>query len=314
MVVGRMLLRFRTTALAAAALLCAAAPAAHAAGISMGTSAGAPPSGTPESSWSASAAAAAPPTPAPAPASVAHAADRALRLGAHGADVRTLQELLTAAGCRVAASGTFNSATAHCVRWWQTYAGVAPDGVMTKGDFAYLRQDTALQSPPVTRRRVRHTTFTASAAPASSPALPVTGPPGQATMSAGGLAVAPSDAPLEVQEIIAAGDRIATTPYLWGGGHGAWVSPGGYDCSGSVSYVLHAAGLLASPEVSGDLASWGDPGPGRWVTIYANNGHVWMVIAGLRFDTRSLLATPYSRWNPTSASPDGYAIRHPPGL
>jgi cell wall-associated NlpC family hydrolase len=156
-------------------------------------------------------------------------------------------------------------------------------------------------------------TTPAGTIPTATPPLPAA-PPAQVTLSAAGLAQAPAGAPLAVQQIIAAGNQIATTPYLYGGGHQSWTSPGGYDCSGSVSYVLHAAGLLASPLVSGALASWGTAGVGTWVTIYANAQHVWMMVAGLRFDTGGLQSTPASRWQAAAVSTTGYAVTHPPGL
>jgi peptidoglycan hydrolase CwlO-like protein len=127
-----------------------------------------------------------------------------------------------------------------------------------------------------------------------------------------GAVTAPAGAPAAVQEMIAAGNRIATLPYIWGGGHGSFVSAG-YDCSGSVSYVLNAAGLLSAPEVSGDFESYGDPGAGQWVTIYANSGHVWMQIAGYRFDTVAL-AEDGSRWSDGGGEYAGFVVRHPPGL
>jgi peptidoglycan hydrolase CwlO-like protein len=127
-----------------------------------------------------------------------------------------------------------------------------------------------------------------------------------------GMVQAPADAPEAVKEMIAAGNAIATLPYIWGGGHGSFISPG-YDCSGSVSYVLAAAGLLSSPEVSGDFESYGDPGPGQWVTIYANDGHVWMTIAGWRFDTVAL-AEDGTRWSQGGGEFAGFIVRHPTGL
>jgi peptidoglycan hydrolase CwlO-like protein len=135
----------------------------------------------------------------------------------------------------------------------------------------------------------------------------------------GGLAIntaamiqARPGAPAAVTEMIAAGNAIATLPYIWGGGHGSFVSPG-YDCSGSVSFVLNAAGLLSSPEVSGAFESYGDPGPGRWVTIYATSGHVWMDIDGERFDTVAL-AEDGTRWSSGGGEFDGFVERHPVGL
>ena len=122
--------------------------------------------------------------------------------------------------------------------------------------------------------------------PLPVPVSPVTPPQaGQvARVLPSGIAVAPAGAPAAVQQIIAAGNRIARTKYVWGGGHRRWEDRG-YDCSGSVSYALYGAALLDTPLVSGELARWGDAGPGQWVTIYANAGHVYMIVAGLRFDT-----------------------------
>ncbi len=118
--------------------------------------------------------------------------------------------------------------------------------------------------------------------------------------------------PLAVRRVIAAGNRIARAPYSYGGGHGNWDS-GGYDCSGSVSYALHGGGLLATALPSGAFMSWGAPGPGRWITIYANPGHAYMVVAGRRFDTTGREQTG-SRWQDTLRDTSGYVVRHPPGL
>jgi cell wall-associated NlpC family hydrolase len=135
----------------------------------------------------------------------------------------------------------------------------------------------------------------------------------------GGLAIdtngyvqPPADAPEAVKQMIAAGNAIATLPYIWGGGHASFQADG-YDCSGSTSYVLAAAGLLSAPEVSGDFESYGDPGAGNWVTIYANAGHVWMEIAGWRFDTVAL-AEYGTRWSRGGGEFAGFVVRHPPGL
>ncbi|HET9094061.1 MAG TPA: hypothetical protein VFN36_03150, partial [Solirubrobacteraceae bacterium] len=127
-----------------------------------------------------------------------------------------------------------------------------------------------------------------------------------------GQVAPPPGAPAAVQEMFAAGNRIATLPYIWGGGHGSFQAPG-YDCSGSVSYVLNAAGLLNSPEVSGWFESYGDPGAGQWVTIYANPTHVWMQIAGWRFDTVAL-NTGGSRWSQGGGEYAGFVVRHPTGF
>jgi cell wall-associated NlpC family hydrolase len=127
-----------------------------------------------------------------------------------------------------------------------------------------------------------------------------------------GTAVAPLQAPSVIAAVIGAGNAIATTPYKWGGGHGGW-KDNGYDCSGSVSFALAGAGLMNSPLTSGMFMSWGDPGPGRWISIYANNGHVWMIVAGLRFDTSG--ANGFTRWQSAKGrSTAGFVVRHPPGL
>ncbi|MEX2193873.1 MAG: hypothetical protein WD844_01185 [Thermoleophilaceae bacterium] len=137
---------------------------------------------------------------------------------------------------------------------------------------------------------------------------------GRARITGDGQAVAPFDAPEAVQRIIAAGNIISRSPYKWGGGHGRWLDDG-YDCSGSVSFALAAAGLLESPLVSGALARWGEDGEGRWVTIYANDGHVYMNVAGLRFDTSGRDSrNGGSRWQPELRSGGGFAVRHPRGL
>jgi cell wall-associated NlpC family hydrolase len=127
-----------------------------------------------------------------------------------------------------------------------------------------------------------------------------------------GVAVPPLEAPEAVKEIIEAGNIIARSPYVWGGGHGKWLDTG-YDCSGSVSFALAAAGLLNAPLDSGHLALWGKPGPGRWVTIYANAGHVFLEVAGIRFDTVARAVTG-SRWANGGRSTAGFVARHPAGL
>jgi peptidoglycan hydrolase CwlO-like protein len=135
---------------------------------------------------------------------------------------------------------------------------------------------------------------------------------GGIAIDTGGMVQPPPGAPAAVGQAIAAGNAIATLPYLWGGGHGSFHA-GGYDCSGSVSYALAAAGLLSSPLDSTGFESWGDPGPGRWITVYANSGHAFMMVAGWRFDTVAL-AQGGTRWSQTPADTSGFVARHPPGL
>lgn len=139
---------------------------------------------------------------------------------------------------------------------------------------------------------------------------PTVAPPSgsRATLNPDGTANAPANAPAAVKEAIAAGNQIANTPYIWGGGHGSFEASG-YDCSGSVSYVLHGGGFLDSPLDSTGLMTWGDSGPGNWITVYANSGHTFMRVAGLRFDTSG--APP--RWQTAPRSSAGYVVRHPAG-
>jgi cell wall-associated NlpC family hydrolase len=127
-----------------------------------------------------------------------------------------------------------------------------------------------------------------------------------------GTAVAPDDAPEIVKRVILAGNQISKFPYKWGGGHGAWRDTG-YDCSGSVSFALAGAGLLNRPLTSGGFIDWGAPGPGEWITIYANYGHIFMIVGGLRFDT-SGRGRAGTRWQEAPRSARGFAVRHPVGL
>ena len=134
----------------------------------------------------------------------------------------------------------------------------------------------------------------------------------RAGLTPDGRAIAPIGAPAPVLALIAAGNQIADAPYRYGGGHSTWVDTA-YDCSGSISFTLAAAGMLEGPLNSSGLAAWGLPGRGRWVTIYANAGHAFMTVAGLRFDT-SGRGRSGSRWQAAPRSTAGFAAVHPPGL
>jgi cell wall-associated NlpC family hydrolase len=117
-----------------------------------------------------------------------------------------------------------------------------------------------------------------------------------------------------VKRVIAAANQIDGRPYVWGGGHVSWLARG-YDCSGAVGYALHGAGLLDTTMVSGQLADWGEQGVGDWITVYANSHHVFMMVAGLRFDTRD--APPGvtgPRWHRAGVDPGSFVARHPLGL
>jgi hypothetical protein len=133
-----------------------------------------------------------------------------------------------------------------------------------------------------------------------------------------GVAYAPTDAPIQVKQAIWAGNRIRKKPYIYGGGHGQW-NDSGYDCSGSVSYVLHGAALLKTSEDSGTMESWGQKGVGQWITVYTNPGHAFVEIAGIRLDTSAEQdPNPPSgsgpRWRPVVKSTNGFMARHPAQL
>ncbi len=145
--------------------------------------------------------------------------------------------------------------------------------------------------------------------PAAEAPAPLT--PGEAAeFISESQASVPSAAPSAIAGAIEAANSIATTPYIWGGGHGSFESSG-YDCSGAVSFALHGGGFLESPLDSTGLETWGEAGPGHWITVYANAEHAWMIIAGLAFDT---VGGPGPRWHPELVdSPEGFIARHPPG-
>lgn len=214
--------------------------------------------------------------------------------GMSGQDVRVLQDFLRKAGIRVAVDGEFGAGTLLAVRRFERRSKRPINGVVDAGDIDTLRTMAGEEDPGLLTTPV---------------ALPVGQ---QAAVGPDGLAVAPADAPDVVKAIIAAGNEIAKKPYRYGGGHGSFTDTG-YDCSGSVSYALHGAGLLESPLASYDFFGWGDAGAGQWVTIYTKSSHMYMVVAGLRFDTsgRSAAGT---RWQAEMRSPAGYQVRHPPGL
>jgi hypothetical protein len=141
-------------------------------------------------------------------------------------------------------------------------------------------------------------------------------PPPEKGALVDGRLVAPASAPRRVKQVITAANRIVEKPYVYGGGHTLYrrgVLDRGYDCSGAVSYALHGAGLLAAPRDSTGLMSWGRSGAGRWISVYANGGHTFVVIAGLRFDT-SGRGENGPRWRPEPRSGRGYVVRHAAGL
>ena len=154
----------------------------------------------------------------------------------------------------------------------------------------------------------------------------ITVPGGVAKILPDGSAAAPADAPPQVQQAIWTANEIQDKPYVYGGGHNMKFKSRGYDCSGTVSYALHGGGLLDTPLDSGSFMSWGERGKGLWITVYANYGHAYAVIAGLRLDTSAATVTRATtrqfkkalergpRWRPTMRSPRGFRARHPLGF
>jgi Putative peptidoglycan binding domain/NlpC/P60 family len=177
----------------------------------------------------------------------------------------------------VAADGVFGPGTARAVRSFQRQHGLTADGIVGPATWAAL--GITGSHPVLKRAHLR----------GMRPGIPAA-----------------------VFRAISAANRIAAFPYRWGGGHRSF-HDSGYDCSGSVSYVLHGAGVLSRPRDSGELMSWGQPGRGRWITVYANAGHTFMVIRGQRYDTTGRWDTG-SRWQRVDRSSAGYVARHPAGL
>jgi hypothetical protein len=211
-----------------------------------------------------------------------------------GHDIRVLQDFLTRAGFKVSVDGEFGASTEKAVKKFETAQTRTVDGVMDAADIDALRTLAGEDDP-------------------GAGTMPTQLAPGDtAQIGSDGLAIAPASAPPQVQAIIAAGNQIASKPYKYGGGHGKW-NDSGYDCSGSVSYALHGAGLLEDALPSGDFTDWGDPGPGQWVTLYAKSSHMFMVVAGIRFDTSGRTKNG-TRWQADMRSTRGYTAVHPPGL
>ena len=240
-------------------------------------------------------------------------------VGAKGRDVKALQKDLTKLGYPAATDGEFGPQTRVSVRSFERSAGLQIDGVVSAKEARTLKKiakignDAGAVSKTQTTQATPATAApTMTAAPADPASQVATAPPAVGSIGSDGLAVAPPGAPAAVVAIIAAGNQIAHKPYLYGGGHDQW-QDSGYDCSGSVSFALHGAGLISTPMSSYDFPGWGDPGPGQWVTVYGMQSHAYMVVAGLRFDT-SASKGGGSRWTTAPRSSAGYVAVHPPGL
>jgi cell wall-associated NlpC family hydrolase len=191
---------------------------------------------------------------------------------------------------------------------------LAPAAHAESGGLASSAPGTETVEVPSTPASTAETEAPSITSPSGvTPTTPTPSVPGALAVMRGTKAVAPASAPTAVKRLIAAANHIRTTPYIWGGGHASFLSKG-YDCSGSVSYALHGAKLLESPLVSGSFMSWGEAGPGRWITIYANKEHVYMVVAGLRWDTGGdENGETGPRWHNAPAYPKGFVVRHPVG-
>jgi peptidoglycan hydrolase-like protein with peptidoglycan-binding domain len=245
-----------------------------------------------------------------------HLGDRTLREGDSGHDVKVLQNFLTRAGIKTATDGEFGEGTVRAVKAFERSQLRKADGVVTRLDVLVLR-DVVTNGGAVAKASGTGGALPKNAPPPIQPE-PVTPPPlklgpgMKATVGPDGLAIAPILAPPVVQQVIDAGNKIAKMPYIYGGGHGKW-EDAGYDCSGSVSYALHGGGLLKVSMASGEFMNWGDPGPGQWITLFANGGHIFMTVAGLRFDTSGRTGTG-TRWQTDMRSSSGYTVVHPTGL
>jgi peptidoglycan hydrolase-like protein with peptidoglycan-binding domain len=223
--------------------------------------------------------------------------------GMSGNDVASLQQALTLAGFPVTADGQFGAETEQALEAWEAASGRPVDGIVDADDAAALLGvlQTAAPIPP---------TSTGPGSPPPPPTPVTTG--STATINGAGHAVAAAGSPIRVQRMIAAANHIATLPYRFGGGHGRFTDTA-YDCSGSVSFALHGAKLLSMTLDSTGLERFGAAGPGRWVTIYANAGHTFMVVEGLRFDTSGATQAG-TRWQAAVRTTTGYVVRHPVGL
>ncbi len=229
---------------------------------------------------------------------------RTLAQGAKGKQVKTMQQLIRKAGFATKVDGVFGRGTYRTLRRLERELDLTVDGRLTRSELRRVRAalkpaegSGGFSADAMNRQRA------VSAQEASG---------SKAQLTSDGLAIPPADAPPEVKKVIAAANEIAKMPYKYGGGHGRW-EDSGYDCSGSVSYALHGGGLLEDSMPSGGFTRWGESGEGEWITIYAHGGHMYMTVAGLRFDTSGRSRTG-SRWQRDTRSPSGFTVRHPEGF
>jgi peptidoglycan hydrolase-like protein with peptidoglycan-binding domain len=240
-------------------------------------------------------------TPAATHAPNAPAATSAPAILDGGNPVARLQQAL-----HLPVDGEFGPETESAIRRLQARHGLTVDGVVGPATWSVIGvSDESTLTPPAGAL--------AAFGPGRSDATGAGATSGSATDdTAAGSSEGEGEGSSVVARVIAAANEIATRPYVYGGGHGSFQSEG-YDCSGSVSYALHGGGLLSSPEDSTGLESYGEPGPGKYITIYADAEHAWMTIDGRRYDTVALQETG-DRWSDSMTSTAGYVVRHPDGL
>ena len=231
--------------------------------------------------------------------------DRVLREGSSGRHVRVLQRWLTLTGFQTRVDGQFGRRTKVALRRYERANDMRVDGALSR-----------VQARGLRRRAIAARVEIPAGGPQPASAIAHdagVGPGSRAVLAPDGrTALAPAAAPPQVHQAIAAANRIVGKPYRYGGGHGSF-EDSGYDCSGTVSYALHGAGLLGAPRDSSGLTSFGRAGAGEWISVYANAGHTYVVIAGLRLDT-SGTGGAGPRWHGEQRSSSGYVVRHPAGL
>ena len=257
---------------------------------------------------------------AAAPVALAQFGSTTLRKGSHGHDVRVLQSWLDKLGYTTTVDGAFGNGTLRSVRRFEKHEGITVDGVVDPNEAQLLRKrlnedsGNGTDDTGDTGSGDSNGNNGGSGVSESDPTqTPATTPSAKAHISSDGrTALAPAGAPAEVQEVIEAANEITHTGYRYGGGHGSF-NDSAYDCSGAISHALHGASLVKRPLDSTDFESWGTSGRGQWITVYANSGHAYLVVAGLRFDT-SGSGEKGPRWRPQFRSSSGYVARHPLGL
>jgi peptidoglycan hydrolase-like protein with peptidoglycan-binding domain len=240
-------------------------------------------------------------------AAQAQLGDRVLRIGTRGSDVRALQGYLDAAGYGVTETGRYDRRTRFGVRAFQSDYGLPASGVVSPR-LAKMIRITATAPPGYGGTQYGQVP---EPPPGPTPTGLKTVPGSRAKVLADGTAAAPESAPAEVKKIIASGNEIAKLPYKWGGGHSTW-RDNGYDCTGSTTYALRTTFRAGASPTFG-YSNWQLPGPGKWVTTYASSYHVYMIVAGLRFDTSGLRVAG-SRWTTQARSSSGFVPRHPAGF